>query len=470
MLRLLAAAAAAITLSLAATPAQATLAAGQEGPLPIGDNPHPCVLYVPTDWQPGLRLPLILFLHGSGGKPTTWPWRAATGGKGYLVCGMSYGGQDDGGAEGIHDDAQSITKMLAFLAATRAQIAEQYGVDEHRVFLSGLSMGGWGTNFYGFQTAARDLYRGYAILAAGLPQGSALDLDVLRDKPLLLLNGEQDANLPAANRGRPEYERALAIVTQVVIPGEGHTPALATMVGPLASWLAGIAESDDCSDGASAITWRDGTLHDVPGEAAARPDAALLACLRQQEFVSRAAPDRPLLLFVSSPRGNDTEQPTTAVRDRERLQRALFRHPHAVATPAVACEFTCVRVDQGSLDRRDHPLLQAGKAPFVLLLDRERTAVRVLPASQLSDTTLAAAMRALLTAEQAAAADQRLLAARPLLPELTRLLAELGKERQALAKLRQAAKAAPANKVAARSEAIVELEARLAGLRARLRQ
>src|SRR3954463_11088220 len=70
---------------------------GKEGPLVVDGKP-PCVVYVPTDYVAGTRVPLILFMHGSGASPGTAPFRSACGGKGYLICGLSYGGCANAGA------------------------------------------------------------------------------------------------------------------------------------------------------------------------------------------------------------------------------------------------------------------------------------------------------------------------------------------------------------------------------------
>ena len=108
----------AVTLTCAlvlATPAYGDaqrIAAGQEGDLLVPGSEHPCKLYVPKDYKPGARLPLIIFLHGSGGKPTSWPWKTATGGAGYFIAGLSYGAFPDGGAGGILSDPSSCRNMI----------------------------------------------------------------------------------------------------------------------------------------------------------------------------------------------------------------------------------------------------------------------------------------------------------------------------------------------------------------------
>ncbi len=216
--------------------AQVRVAAGAEGPLVVEGCTQPAVLYVPTDHRVGARMPLVLMMHGQGGAPTTWPWRQATRGKGYLVVGLSYAAMPGAGANGL--DEASIKAMIAYIDRVRARIAADYGLAEDQVYLTGLSMGGWGVSYFGFHDASRGKYRGYGILAAGPLVEDGVDLSVARDRPVLVLNGETDPNLEAARLGAPELTKAGATVEVVVIPGEGHVPATGKMLAPLAAWLA----------------------------------------------------------------------------------------------------------------------------------------------------------------------------------------------------------------------------------------
>lgn len=211
---------------------------GGEGQIQVPGSQHASLLYVPSDWKEGMKYPLILFMHGAGGKPTTWPFRDTTKGSGYLIVGLAYGGQDDAAAQGIRQDASTVSAMMKYIDDVRALVDKEYGVDPSQVFLTGLSMGGWGVNFYGFHADARGKYRGYCIIAAGPLEEQGVDLSVAKGLPLLLVNGEQDQNLQAAQRGKPAAEKAGAIVELKVIPGEGHVPSVAKLSEAIAPWLA----------------------------------------------------------------------------------------------------------------------------------------------------------------------------------------------------------------------------------------
>ena len=213
------------------------IAPGAEGKIQPAGSAHASILYVPKDWKAGQKHPLIFMMHGSGGQPTTWPWRDATQGNTHLIVGLAYGGQDDAGAQGIRSDPATCTAMIKYINDVRAAVDKDYGVDQSQVFLTGLSMGGWGVNFYGFKPEAKGLYRGYCIMAAGPRNDSGVDLSVAKGLPLLLVNGETDPNKRAADEGKPAAEKAGIIVEYKILPGEGHVPATDKLAAAIAPWL-----------------------------------------------------------------------------------------------------------------------------------------------------------------------------------------------------------------------------------------
>jgi poly(3-hydroxybutyrate) depolymerase len=191
------------------------------------------VVYLPSDYKAGAKWPLILHFHGSGDSATTVPWLWGTNGKGYIIVGLSY-------VKGEGVTPVNAAAMIKYVDAVRALVDATYGVDQHRVFLSGTSMGGWAVNYCGFSPAANGRYKGYCIVAAGPAKGSGVDFSVARDLPVLVLNGETDGNLAAAKRGVRHLERVGAKVTAVVLPGEGHMPQPPKIWPPLAKWLASV--------------------------------------------------------------------------------------------------------------------------------------------------------------------------------------------------------------------------------------
>lgn len=458
---------------LASLPGADRLAPGAEGPLAIPGSPHPCVLYVPTDYTAHSQLPLILFLHGAGGRPTTWPFRDATGGKGYLIVGLSYGGFADAGAEGIKTDAAGCTAMISFIAKVRSQVAASYGFDPQRVFLTGLSMGGWGVNAYGFQKEVRGQYAGFAIIAAGaINRGN--DLSVARGLPVLVLNGQQDANLPVANAGMPLLERAGAIAKQVVLPGQGHVPSQDSMTPPISAWLTDVDKAVTRSRTVAAVTWR----HDVPAGTQAKasdPQAALAAFLATQDWFAKAEAGRPLLIFCRSTREGPGGEPSPQAKDSATVGDAVFSYPEACGVPAASRAFTCIDLDLSALEVKANPLLNQASAPTVILVARDRSLAAVLKGiSRLTEAAVLAEMRKLLEPAELATLDARISEITPVLKELQAVQKKQRAKAQALAKLRDmpakdpAASKAKEERLAQEQKAVAELDAQFEALRDKL--
>ncbi|MEZ6197060.1 MAG: alpha/beta hydrolase-fold protein [Planctomycetota bacterium] len=443
---------------------QDRLAAGQEGPLAIPGSSAPGILYLPTDYRPGARLPLIFFMHGSGGKPTSWPWRTATGGRGHIIVGLPYGVQADAGANGIHRDPATVEKMVTFIDAVRKQIDDTYGIDRDHVILSGLSMGGWGVNFYGFVEAARERYVGYAIIAAGPQPGGTVDLSVAAGHPVLLLNGEEDANLAAANAGRPALEKAGALVEQVILPGQGHVPSTESMAPPLRDWLAKVKAAAERKRGLEAVAWRP-----------VRPEGDLPRSTREADLSAYfptaswlPASGRPTLIFAES-RGRDAkERPSRAALASAKAEAELFLFPRSCEIAAAARAFDCLRLDLSALDPPGAGAFAEAAAPTVFLLDAERHLVAVLGKSRLRAAGLQSAMLGVLGEKEREAALALAAELAPRLDELEEVEKDLAKAEAALARLRGAKR--PSEKaIDAKVEEVGALEARRAELVAALR-
>lgn len=462
-----------LALAVCTAAAADTLAPGGEGPLAVPGCTYPCVLYVPSDYVAGTPTPLIMFMHGSGGKPTTWPFKDATGGKGYLIVGLSYGGLAGAGAQGIQGDPASCTAMIAFIAKVRDQIAATYSVDQQRVVLSGLSMGGWGVNMYGFKPEAKGRFCGYAIIAAGAEPAQG-DLSVARGLPVLVLNGQTDPNLPTANKGMPALEQAGAIATQVVLPGEGHVPGNAAIGPPIASWLAGLAAAAARNRALVAVAWTRAELAGAQ-EKGGDAKAALAHLLSAQPWLAAADPAKPVLIFVRS--GLQAADGTLAApaRDSAAVEESVFAYPAAGGVPAASRHVTCFDLDVAKLDAKTHPLLNLGSAPTVILLAKDRSVAAVLKGrAKITEAAVLGELRKLLDPEANAAVDARIAETAPVLKELQAVRKQQAAKQEALAKLRQlpakddATRTAKAERIAQETKAMAEIDARYEALRDRL--
>ncbi|MCB9830963.1 MAG: hypothetical protein H6807_00705 [Planctomycetes bacterium] len=435
-------------------PAQELVAAGQEGALQIPGSSAPGVIAIPSDWVRGKRLPLIFFMHGSGGSPTSWPWKSATGNKGYIIVGLPYGAQEDAGAQGIRNDPNTTEKMVALIEQVRKQVDEAYGIDQDQVILSGLSMGGWGVNFYGFVEAARDRYAGYAIIAAGPRQDGQCKLEVAAGYPVLLLNGENDQNLATANANRPLLEKVGALVEQVVLEKQPHVPSIESMVKPLAAWLGTVARFAEGRRGLGAVSWRDLRLDG----AAPRKKEELADFLASSGWLEGRGEKRPVFIYGQS-LATENDKPTKAATISAKADADLFRFPAACEVPAVLREFECLRLDLGRIEADRAGFFAEKSAPILLVFDAEGALVASFTGTAPREASLQAKLLEALDDDARARVAITIEKLKSRIAELVKIEKDLVKERKSLDKLLAGRKPNPKT-LAERRQRIAELEQR----------
>ena len=163
---------------------------------------YPYMLYVPEDYDPNQPYPLEFVLHGGVGRPRAdaeenfWQRsyeRVAQPGRIIVIpfaWSEAYWWQDS--------QSENIPAILNELKAT-------YNVDENRVTMTGISDGGTGAYFFAFkqptQWAAFLPYIGHPGVLRSQQSGGGYRLyfENLMNKPLYIVNGENDRLYPAAS-------------------------------------------------------------------------------------------------------------------------------------------------------------------------------------------------------------------------------------------------------------------------------
>lgn len=175
------------------------------------------VVYVPADYTPERAWPMILFLHGAGER--------GSDGLRQIAVGLGTAVMADRAQwpfiivfpqcpTGVHWISQEET-LLAMMR--REQGA--FNVDPERLYLTGLSMGGFGT--WAFGAKHPDLFAAFAPICGG---GEAAMAPPFRGKPVWAFHGDGDTVVPP--------ERSVAMVDAVraagadvqmtMLPGVGH--------------------------------------------------------------------------------------------------------------------------------------------------------------------------------------------------------------------------------------------------------
>jgi predicted peptidase len=143
------------------------------------------VVYVPRDYDPATAWPLVMFLHGAGERGDD---------------GMKQSDVGIGRAIRFHPDRFPAIVVMpqcpervwwdaatADIDISLAQSLKEFNVDKDRVYLTGLSMGGYGTWIYGAKHAGT-----FAALYPICGGGREDDAKALAKVPIWAFHGEDD--------------------------------------------------------------------------------------------------------------------------------------------------------------------------------------------------------------------------------------------------------------------------------------
>lgn len=148
------------------------------------------LIYLPKDYEEQVKVPLMLFLHGRGESNgplslvAKWgpPRFAARGDElNYVLV----------SPQCPREDSWSSDVQQARLVELLDEIIQSYKVDEDQVFLTGLSMGGYGT----WRMAADHPDR-FAAVVPVCGGGNPADADKLKELPIWVFHGDQDRPVP----------------------------------------------------------------------------------------------------------------------------------------------------------------------------------------------------------------------------------------------------------------------------------
>lgn len=188
------------------------------------------LLFLPAGYEPsGKEWPLILFLHGSGESGSDLELVKKNGPPKIVETKRDFPFivvSPQSPRRGWNPDA---------LAALLDEIIVNYQVDRDRIYLTGLSMGGYGT-----WTLAAAYPEKFAAIAPICGGGSPEDAARLKDLPIWVFHGAKDQAVPLARSEEmvKAVEDAGGKVKFTVYPDADHDSWTATYDNPeLYEWL-----------------------------------------------------------------------------------------------------------------------------------------------------------------------------------------------------------------------------------------
>jgi predicted peptidase len=199
------------------------------------------LLFLPGDYakEEQKRWPLILFLHGSGERGSD-VWKVATHGPPKNVAAhpefpfIVVSPQCPAGQTWSHDTLDALLK----------EVMEKHRVDKSRVYLTGLSMGGYGT--WSFGLAHPDKFAAIVPICGGGEMISVIlssreKGDALKSLGIWAFHGGKDPVVPVAESQRMVDAAKKAGVTDVKLtihPKAGHDSWTQTYNNPeLYEWM-----------------------------------------------------------------------------------------------------------------------------------------------------------------------------------------------------------------------------------------
>ena len=178
----------------------------------------PYRLFIPLHYDQKKKYPLVLYLHGGGGRGND-NLKQIDGGNGYLID-LFTGDETQARYPGfvvapqspmegwIETDSITPTRYLHLVYELFSELRRTYNIDEARIYVAGQSMGGFGT-FAIISEYPRTFAAGVALCSGGDQSKVAR----LKNVPIWVFHGAKDESVPV--------ERSRTIVAAIRNAGGG---------------------------------------------------------------------------------------------------------------------------------------------------------------------------------------------------------------------------------------------------------
>lgn len=172
------------------------------------------LVYVPADYDPGEKWPVVFYYHGLGGRPDTSTIRRIANDRYCIIAGMSYY------APGMEGYRFLDTEDVRIFHHVLASIKKQLNVDEKKLYVGGFSKGGFYT--CDMLRLLSDELAGAIIFGAG---SKSIDSDwpSFVGKEVFIGCGQKDDFITMAREANKRLAALGATVTFEEWPETGHS-------------------------------------------------------------------------------------------------------------------------------------------------------------------------------------------------------------------------------------------------------
>lgn len=210
----------------------------------LDNSLQPYVVYIPEDYDPARKYPLLVYLHGSASTE-----RNIIGTKsipdGFIALGPKGRGPSNWYS---WDDAQ------VDIAEAIESVKSNFSIDDKNIVLAGFSMGGYGVyrTFYEHPEtySALVVFSGSPHIRFGAPEGMSLidftdekNLESFKDIHVFIFHGARDKNVPFEDTEQfiEKLEGAGAHVEFYVEKDKGHEPPNEKTIKAFHKWIKEVA-------------------------------------------------------------------------------------------------------------------------------------------------------------------------------------------------------------------------------------
>lgn len=201
--------------SLASCPGWSAPAPGEIQRKDVTDLPQPILWQLPKNYAPDREWPVLIFYHGTNGRPTLELLKEYTKEQDFILIGMTYvrSGRFQYSEENLQEEIAACHRVVDL-------VAKDGRMDRKRIYVGGFSKGGW--------VSAMLIDHDHRFAGGFVMGGGVYDRQLYKAKkfsrrtPVYIGVGQKDGNTIMSLNAKVHFRNLGAEVTLEVWPDLGH--------------------------------------------------------------------------------------------------------------------------------------------------------------------------------------------------------------------------------------------------------